>query len=342
MTPNPNLPTTSAVAVRPPHLTIPGLAVDDLWLAPDGAVIAVLTGVDSAGASSLLFLDSTTGAERGAIALGADDVPVLAGDWTAVACYDRRTGEISVRRAVTGEVTARLSPHPEGRLHALAIAHRKDLAASIGADGAVAIWRPGDGAVEAVFTPVSMDLEFCALTFSPHGRVLAVRTAADTLELWTTAPPRLFDSLPETGPPVFSADGRWLAVAGAAITLYDLRDATGAGTVLPGQNPLAFTPDGARLVAAAPDGSTAIWQTDPPQPFAHLRGSNARLSPDGRVLALVGTTSELVVAEPTGRTLARLTGVRGEVEALTVGTGGAVVVAACSDAAIRVWRSATP
>lgn len=340
MTPNPNLPTTSAIEVRPPRLTIPGLAVDDLWLAPDAATLAVLTGADSTGASSLLFLDTTDGAERGAIALGADEAAVLAGNWSAAMSYDRRTGEIAVRRTVTGEVVGRLNPHRGRTVHALAIAGQGNVGASVGAESGVVLWRPGDGAVLAAVTPASMDLEFCALTFSPSGRFLAVRTAADILELWTTAPLQLSAILLETGPPVFSADGRWLAVAGAAITLYDLHDDLATET-LPGHYPLAFTPDGALLIAAAPDGSTEIWRTDRLQPFAHLRGGNARLSPDGGVLVVTGTTSDLVQAEPTGRVVARLSGIRGEVEALAVGPAGAVVVAACSDAAIRVWRSGT-
>ncbi|WP_019874719.1 WD40 repeat domain-containing protein [Sporichthya polymorpha] len=342
MTPNPDLPATRAAAVRAPSLVLPGLAVDDLWLAPDGAVVAVLTGADSTGTGSVLFLDTATGAERGAIPVGPGEVAVVTTEWTAVAGQEDSAGEIVVRRTITGEFVAQLNPHGPGGVHALAIADRGDLGASIGEDGEVALWQPANGAVFATLRPTAeVDLECAALTFSPNGRVLAIRTGPDSLELWTTAPRRFLETLRETGLPVFSPDGRWVAAAGAAIRLYDLHGLLEPEALL-GRGPLAFTPDGTLMVAVTPDGSTEIWRTDPPQPATHLRGRHPRLSPDGSAVAVVATDTELLLAEPaTGRVTARLTGIRGEVQSLTVGPAGAVVVAACSDAAIRVWRGDT-
>lgn len=330
--------------VLQPQRTIPGLAVEELWLAPDAAVVAALTGADSTGASSLLFLSTDDGHQHGAVRVGSEELAVLAAGWSVGASHHSQAGGITVWRPVTGEAIGHLNPHRGLGVHALALADRGDVAASLGEDNRVALWRPHDGLVTAGFTPSApVDLETCSLTLSPDGRLLAVRTDAYTVELWSTSAPQHLNTLPETSDPVFSADGRWAATGGDGIAIYNVH--TGAPPMtLPGRGPLAFTPNGTLLVAAAPDGSTAVWRTDPTQPFEHLLGGSPRaLSPDGLVLALCGPGPALTLVDViTGRTTAELTGYRGEVHALAVGPGGVVTVAACSDATVRVWMAPTP
>ncbi len=336
-------PTIRSARVLPPRITIPGLVIEDLWLAPNAAVVAALTGPDSTGASSLLFLSTATGHEHGAVRVGSEELAVLAANWSIGASHHWLAGGITIWRPVTGEVIGRLNPHRDLGVHAVALADRGDLAASIGEDLRVALWRPRDGVVAAGFETISLlDLETCTLTFSPGGRLLAVRTDAYTVELWSTAPLQFLDTLPETGDPVFSPDGRWAAAAGDGIAIYDVRTGAPPAT-LPGRGPLAFTPDGALLVAAAPDGSTAVWRTDPTQPFGHLLGGTPRaLSPDGQVLAMTGPGTALTLVDlATGKATAQLTGHRGGVHALAVGPAGGVTVAACSDATLRVWSALT-
>jgi WD40 repeat protein len=320
---------------------VPGLAIDELWLAPDAAVVATLSGPDSTGSSSLLFLDTATGAHRGAVCVGAEQLVTLSADWSIGASLNWLSGEISVWRPGDGDPVGRLKPHRDRSVHALALADDGEIGASIGAGGLVALWRPRDGVVVGGIEPTSpIDPETCALSFSPDGRLLAVRTDGDSVELWTTTPLTFLDHLPETGEPVFSPDGRWAAASGAGVSLYDIRAGT-AAVMLPGRGPLAFTPDGSLLVVGTPDGNTAVWRTDAAQPVGYLAGGSPRaLSPDGRVLALSGPGRDLhLVDVPTGATLARLTGHRGEVQSLAVGPGGRVVVAGCSDATLRVWAA---
>lgn len=326
-----------------PRTTIPGLAIEDLRLSPDAAVVAALTGADSTGTSSLLFLDATTGAERGAVTVPPEELAVLATGWSVGASHNWRTGEIRVWQPVTGQPLGRLNPHQDRGVHALAVADDGELAASVGEDLRVALWHPRDCGLAGAFSPRgAIDLETSSLTFSPDGRLLGVRTDADTVELWRTTPPQFVAVLRETGDPVFSPDGRWAAAAGNAIAVYETRTMA-APVTLTGHGPLFFTPDGELLVAAAADGSTAVWRTDPPRPFAHMRGGGPReLSPDGQVLAISGPGTDVTLVDlPASRTIARLTGHRGEVQALAIGPAGTLTVAACSDATLRVWDAGT-
>lgn len=339
------MPSEPATRTSPlqPRTSIPGLVIEELWLAPDAAVVAALAGADSTGSHTLLFLNTGNGSQRGAVTVESEELAVLAAGWSVGASHNWQTGDITVWRPVTGEVLGRVHPHRDRGVHALALPYRGDVAASIGEDNRVALWRPRDGLLIASFEPNSpIDLETCALTFSPDGLLLGVRTDADTVELWATAPLQFLARLTETGEPVFSPDGRWAAASGAQITMYDVRSGNPPVT-LPGRGPLAFTPNGTLLVATAPDGSTAMWRTDPPQPFGHLRGGSPRaLSPDGRVLALCGPPPALALVDVAdGHVLAQLTGHRGEVQSLAVGPAGAVTVAACSDATLRVWAAST-
>jgi WD40 repeat protein len=329
-----------ATGIRKPRATVPGLALDEVWLAPDCTVVAALRGPDSTGTGALLFLDSTTGAQEGEVTLGPDELAVLSAGWSIGATHNWRHGEVQLWRPGNGEPLGALSPHRGRAVQALALSDRGDLAASLGEEGSVALWRPSDRVLLDRFLPMSaLDLETCALSFSPDGRMLALRTDADTIELWRTGPLDFHNQLLETGPPALSADGRWVATAGASISLYDLRDRSKPPTILPGRGPLAFTPDGSLLVAGAPDGGTTVWRTAGGQAHAHHRGGHPRaLSPDGTILLLTGIGTELVLVDvASGYTVAALTGPRGEVEALAVGPGGRVVAAACSDATLRVW-----
>lgn len=338
----PSEPTVTTRILRP-RTTIPGLAIEDLRLAPDATVVAALTGADSAGTSTLLFLDTTTGAEHGAVTVPPEELAVLATGWSVGASHNWRTGEIRVWEPVTGVPVGTLNPHRGRGVHALALGDDGELAASIGEDFGVALWRPRDGRLVDAFAPHGpLDLETATLTFSPDGGLLAVRTDADTVEVWATDPLQFRGVLRETGDPVFSPDGRWAAAAGNAIAIYDLRTLA-APVTLTGRGPLSFTPNGELLVAAAPDGSTAVWRTDPAQRVAHMRGGSPReLSPDGQVLAISGPGTAVTLVDLfASRTIARLTGHRGEVQALAMGPAGSVTVAACSDATLRVWAAGT-
>lgn len=339
----PSEPTTTTRELRP-ATTVPGLAIDDLQLAPDSRAVAALTGTDSTGTCSLLFLSTATGRELGAVTVSPDELPVLAAGWSVGASHNCRTGEVQIWRPLTGHLLGRLHPHDGRGVHALALTDDGKLAASIGDDGRVALWHPRDGAVIARLTTIGLlDLETCTLTFSPDGGVLAVRTDADTVELWRTAPAQFIAQLPETGDPVFSLDGRWAVSAGNGISIYDVPTGD-PPAIVPGRGPVAFTPDGSLLVASAADGTTAVWRTETALPIGHLPGGSPRaLSPDGRILAVSTPDGALTLVElATGRAVSRLTGHRGDVQALAVGAAGAVTVAACSDATLRVWAAPTP
>lgn len=334
-------PTTSPA--REPRLSVPGLSVEDLWLAPGADVVAALGGPDSTGSSRLLFLDTRSGAQRGAVRVGPEELAVLSPSWTYGVTHNWTTGAVDIWCPDTGAAIACLHPHGGAGVHAVALSARGDLGASLGEDGRVVVWRPADGVVVAAFAPRrGVDVAECGLTFSPDAALLAVRPDADALELWRTVPPALVEVLPDHGEPVFSPDGRWIAVDGdGGISLHDLH-AGAAPPTLPGVGPVGFTADSAFLVAGGAGGRTTVWRTSRPEPLGYLSGNAWALSPDGSVLVLIGSGNELTLVDPlSGRRLASLTGHRGEVEALAVGSGGRVVAASCSDATLRVWTQGT-
>ncbi|HEY5855787.1 MAG TPA: hypothetical protein VIW24_17500 [Aldersonia sp.] len=131
-------------------------------------------------------------------------------------------------------------------------------------DGTVWVWDWRTSTVVAQKNLMSLAID---VHFDPSGEVLVV--AGDAVLTWrwrTDDEPRALDETAWGFAATFSPDGRYIAVAaGDYVDLWHAdqkmieRTMLGhTGTV----TDLAFSPDGARLVSAASDGTARIWRVD--------------------------------------------------------------------------------
>ncbi len=106
-----------------------------------------------------------------------------------------------------------------------------------------------------------------AVGFFPDGRKLAAG-AGGALKVFDAATGKVLAELKparpggHVGPPVGSRDGKWVAAVAdrgqESVTVWDVAAGKVVRTFRAGGKPLAFTPDGKRLITAAPGGA-AVW-----------------------------------------------------------------------------------
>lgn len=144
------------------------------------------------------------------------------------------------------------------------------------------------------------------VVFSPDGKLLATGGYATEAKVWNVDTGQLVHKLncgPDIGglTPIFSADGRTIAVGNrnSATILFDV--ATGKRTIsLPKRETqeLAFHPSGRLLAASYVDGSIRLWEPTTGQLLAEQEKVAGEIysldwSPDGKLLASSGLKGDI-------------------------------------------------
>lgn len=150
-----------------------------------------------------------------------------------------------------------------------------------------------------------------------------------------------------------SPDGRFQAVARyQSVEVQDLSTNTRVHHFdgLPGKvNQLAFSPDGARLVAATGSvgisGMAICWDLKDGTPSLKLEGEHqdlvysARWSPNGKLLATGGYDRRVILWDTTtGKVVHRMTAHTGAVFNLAFSPDGTLLASASADQTVKLWR----
>ena len=137
-----------------------------------------------------------------------------------------------------------------------------------------------------------------AVEFSPNDQRIASADSNRTIRIWDAKTGRMLHEFPEqTGSKLaFSPDGKVLATSGfyeRQVTLWDVASGERLRGLNQNARSLAFTPDGAHLIAGGRDGIVRMWLATTGQLAREFKGHEGglyavALSPDGKMIASGG------------------------------------------------------
>lgn len=147
--------------------------------------------------------------------------------------------------------------------------------------------------------------------FSADGaRLASTQRGGKSVQIWDTTTGKQVAQLDGPGggaPLIFSPDGRWLAMGGGTIFLWELKSGA-APARLTGHSQtaftLAFSPDGERLASGGEDTTVKVWDV-PRARLLHSLGGHTwsiydlAFSPDGNSLASASKDSTVRIWNPT-------------------------------------------
>ena len=281
----------------------------------------------------------------------------IAADGTAATCttisadgsvgaVGRADGSIQLFEAATGKSLGDIGLHPGG-VSGLAFDATAQKLASVGADGALRLWKlpvaPGE-------TLASLPSPVTALVASADGkrRVLLSGKTIQTLENGAMRTVGAELAAPGTALAI-SADGK-LAFAGTADGSLVVRDIvsgddrlqvnTGQGAI----GDVAIDATAARAVTAGSDGTVRLWDVPAapvPALAAHAKPVTALVkSPNGQLLATASADGTIRLRNAAdGKDVRTLTGHAGEVTAIAWRADSNVLVSAGADGSVRLWTT---
>ncbi|MFI6024988.1 nSTAND1 domain-containing NTPase [Amycolatopsis magusensis] len=331
--------TARAELARQPELGL-SLAVRAYDASPSGEAAAVLRQAvaDSRGRAAL---DTGQGHLSGlAVSAGGAKVASAGLDGT-VRIWDRAGDALGERPTVlaTGGPVTGIDFSPDDRL-----------LATVGADGAAALWEVGSGVRQRTLPGHSGNVN--AVAFGPSGQ-LATGGDDGTVRLWdpAAAEPRVLTAPGRVLSLAFDPRGQRLAAGGddRAVRVWPA-GTPGEPEVLPGHThhvkALDFSHDGGRLASAGGDGSLRVWHLGGERPPAVFDSHTSELTsvafgPDGRSVVTGGNDGALRLWEVTTRTEPFvLRGHEGGVAAVRFSPDGTRLVSAGADGTVRLWDPA--
>ncbi len=273
------------------------------------------------------------------------------GSWLAAAVdFSPR---LRVWSVPTGEVIADLPGH-DLAIEAVAASPVSDLVATGGRDQKILLWDMARREVIATLT--GHESEVRALAFSADGEWLVSGSRDETVRLWRLQAARQQEVITNLsvhygfGAPLISPDGALLAATTQAdeFKLFDTRTLKEVRTLGRAQRPLAFSPDGTRLISLSPASELELWNVQsgaslgrtsiPVQP--ELQAMSA-LSPDGGLVAVGGVGKVTLCDAHSGEVRSELRQHFGIILALAFSPDGRRLVTTGQDKKLNVWEVAT-
>jgi cytochrome c len=231
-----------------------------------------------------------------------------------------------------------------------AVAYLRDgLVATAGADGKIAIWRPGKPDPERVLEGHTAPI--ASIAISPDGKTLASAAWDHTVRLWPMSggsPRELEGHTQNVNGVAFTPDGKSVVSAGYDATIRIWPLAGGAETIraLPSPlNGIAAAPDG-EIVAAGADGKLYFLSTMG-EPRGDVQAAQTpiialALSPDGKLAAAAGIRGSVAIVDRASRQVLRtLVGPGLPVWSVAFMPDNRTLLTGGADRALRRWNVAT-
>jgi WD40 repeat protein/serine/threonine protein kinase len=268
----------------------------------------------------------------------------------AAACGD---GKVSVWDVATGSTLYAPLKH-QGPVRAVAFRPDKNVIVTAGDDGVVRQWDSLTG--RRLGGPIRCGVPVRAIVFSLDGARMAVASGRGASLLWETAtgkpiPPASDCPTGDVLAIASSSDGSLLAAACAdgPVCILDPLTGTLRGEPLAHASPvpvLAFDPSGERLLTAALDGNTRLWDLSRRIATTTLAGQGVvrclAFGPRGDTFATAGDEGTARLWESaTGRPIGEGLNHRARVDCLAFGPDGGVVATGSEDGVVRLWCATT-